>query len=72
MATELFLDRRIWRKLCPHCRLAHVLDNGRVWGLCGLWKIIRDSHDGPGGVRESEIRRMIRKRFQRQKQTTAT
>jgi hypothetical protein len=27
--------RRVILSLCPHCQAGHVLDNGRVWALCG-------------------------------------
>lgn len=32
--------RRWLDTLCSGCNPNHVLDNGRVWGFCGTWKVI--------------------------------
>ena len=36
------------------CSASHVLDNGRVWGLCGAWHLIH------GGIPEHEIAAALR------------
>ena len=36
------------------CSASHVLDNGRVWGLCGAWHLIH------GGIPEHEIAAVLR------------
>jgi len=32
--------RRIVKRLCPNCHPGHVLDNGRLWGLCSLQRLL--------------------------------
>ena len=40
-----FREEAILKALCPYCNSGHVLENGRVWGLCGAWKAINDPAD---------------------------
>ena len=49
--------QRVIRVLCLTCGPKHVLDNERVWGMCGAQRLISSDANGYG---EDEIRDAIR------------
>lgn len=61
--------RRIAKVLCPYCSPRHVLDNGRLWILCGLWRLLRDD-DGP--FSEAELIEVVKRLPKRRKRRRTT
>jgi hypothetical protein len=54
---------QILKLLChENCGPNHVLDNGRVWGFCGLQRLIHNNGRG-NGIPEEEIRTYLLERW---------
>lgn len=34
--------QKVVLSLCPTCNPRHVLENGRLWGLCMSWRLVGD------------------------------